>query len=178
LDQHYRQTPQKMARGIALLSVSSTVGALAAKTIGAGLLQATEWRTVCRFGSVAALVGAAAMFGGVQQPETSRNNNSNNNNNNNAALDVATSVTGGERQRQQKSQSSPLVTLKLILSSPVFWMFGIGHSLGYLARGSDRLLGPFLQEIGGISSKLVVQYRSLLFYLIVYYYQIVKTLFF
>jgi len=39
-------------------------------------------------------------------------------------------------------------------------------------------LGPFLQEIGGISSKLVVQYRSLLFYLKVYYYQIVKTLFF
>ena len=141
LDQHYRQTPRKMARGIALLSVSSTVGALAAKTIGAGLLQATEWRTVCRFGSVAALVGAAAMYGGVQQPETSRSRNN--------ALDVAPSVTGGRQQSQ-----SPLVALKSILSSPIFWMIGIAHSLGFLARGSDRLLGPFLQEIGGISSKL------------------------
>lgn len=147
LDQHYRQTPRKMARGIALLGVSSTVGALAAKTIGAGLLQATEWRTVCRFGSVAALVGAAAMYGGVQQPETSRSRNN--------ALDVAPSVTGGRQQSQ-----SPLVALKSILSSPIFWMIGIAHSLGFLARGSDRLLGPFLQEIGGISSTVAAGLTS------------------
>ncbi|MGK3740752.1 MAG: hypothetical protein ACI90V_007602 [Bacillariaceae sp.] len=137
LDQNYRTKPQQMAKGIALLSLSSTFGALAAKTVGAGLLQATNWRTVSRFGSLAALAGASAMYlggGKYQKPVVQKQDN-------------ALSVAGGQQKQ------SPLSSLKMILKNPVFWMIGIGHSLGYLARGSDRLLGPFLQEAGGISSK-------------------------
>lgn len=48
LDQNYRQKPKLRARGITILSISSTMGALFAKTAGSGLLQATEWRTVYR----------------------------------------------------------------------------------------------------------------------------------
>jgi Major Facilitator Superfamily len=129
LDQHYRQKPQLMARGIALLSLSSTLGALAAKTVGAGLLQATDWRAVCRFGSLAALLGAAAMYMGVKNEQVSA------------------------PQHRTSERQSPFASLKSILGNKLFWMIGIGHSLGHLARGSDRLLGPFLQEAASLSSK-------------------------
>jgi hypothetical protein len=139
LDQNYRTKPQQMAKGIALLSLSSTFGALAAKTVGAGMLQATNWRTVSRLGSLVSLLGATAMYlggGKYQKPVVQKNDN-------------VLSVTGGQQKQ------SPLSSLNKILKSPVFWMIGIGHSLGYLARGSDRLLGPFLQQAGGISGKFI-----------------------
>jgi hypothetical protein len=139
LDQNYRTKPQQMAKGIALLSLSSTFGALAAKTVGAGMLQATNWRTVSRLGSLISLLGASAMYlggGKYQKPVVQKK-------------DDVLGVTGGQQKQ------SPLSSLNIILKSPVFWMIGIGHSLGYLARGSDRLLGPFLQQAGGISSKFI-----------------------
>jgi len=163
-DQNYRRKPIEMARGIALLSISSTVGALAAKTFGAGMIQATNWRTVCRLGSLVALVGASAMYLGggkfqkpvpLQQQRQSIINDKHGNYNNRAdAVTTATNVTGGQRKQ------SPLAGLKIILKNPIFWMIGIGHSLGYLARGHDRLLGPFLQEFGGISSTLAAGLTS------------------
>jgi sugar phosphate permease len=136
LDRHYRQNPQLMARGIALLSLSSTLGALAAKTVGAGLLQATNWRTVCRFGSLAALLGAAAMHTGVKD------------NRKRVAVQISVSVND-----ETIKQQSPAAILKSILGNKLFWMIGIAHSLGHLAKSSDRLLGPFLQEAASMSSK-------------------------
>lgn len=138
LDKNYRQKPQLMARGIALLSLSSTLGALAAKTVGAGLLQATHWRTVCRFGSLAAMVGAAAMYFGVHKE---------------APRQTVTVAAVGSTEDIVKRQS-PLASLKAILGNKLFWMIGIGHSLGHLARGSDRLLGPFLQEVASLSGTI------------------------
>jgi hypothetical protein len=150
LGQSYRQSPRRLARGITILSVSSTVGALAAKTIGAGLLQMTNWRTVCRFGSFMALIGATAMyFGGSDTLLLNKNGN------NKDGLEAATRVAPGGQQRQ-----SPLLALRSILKSPVFWMTGMGHSLGSLTRSSDRLLGPFLQEIGGISGTMAAGMTS------------------
>eukprot|EP00539_Tryblionella_compressa_P004229 CAMPEP_0178741162 /NCGR_PEP_ID=MMETSP0744-20121128/4980_1 /TAXON_ID=913974 /ORGANISM="Nitzschia punctata, Strain CCMP561" /LENGTH=617 /DNA_ID=CAMNT_0020393991 /DNA_START=144 /DNA_END=1997 /DNA_ORIENTATION=+ len=141
LDQHYRQKPQLMARGIALLSLSSTLGALAAKTIGAGLLQATHWRTVCRVGSMAALVGAAAMYLGVSGEKRKPS-------------PVPSAAVATKKSHAVKSTQSPFATLKSILGNRVFWMVGIAHSLGSLARGSDRLLGPFLQEATSLSGPI------------------------
>lgn len=142
LNQQYFRNSRLRNRGFTLLSISSTVGALSAKIIGAGLLRATQWRTVCRFGSLTALVGAAAIFffGGQKSNNSSTSSDS--------AVGAATSVSAGGQQLQ-----SPLDSLKVVLGNPIFWMIGIGHSLGHLARTSDRLLGPFLQEVGGISSK-------------------------
>eukprot|EP00536_Pseudo-nitzschia_multiseries_P003289 jgi/Psemu1/318128/estExt_fgenesh1_pm.C_490004 len=138
----YGHDPRKMTRGITLLSLSSTIGALAAKTLGAGLLEATEWRTVCRFGSLMSLVGALVMYflGGVDPTLNNRRNNN---------------VSTGRQKLE-----SPLVAIKGILSNPIFWMFGVGHSLGSLARSSDRLVGPFLQEVGGISGTLAAGLTS------------------
>mmetsp|Transcript_28532 Transcript_28532/g.77232 ORF Transcript_28532/g.77232 Transcript_28532/m.77232 type:complete len:528 (+) Transcript_28532:280-1863(+) len=137
---NYGHNPRKVTRGITLLSLSSTIGALSAKTIGAGLLEATGWRTVCRCGSLIALFGACVMyFIGDVDPALKNKRN-------------------GKVARQRSD--SPLVAMKTIFSNPIFWMFGIGHSLGSLARSSDRLVGPFLQEVGGISGTLAAGLTS------------------
>mmetsp|Transcript_37457 Transcript_37457/g.91064 ORF Transcript_37457/g.91064 Transcript_37457/m.91064 type:complete len:670 (-) Transcript_37457:126-2135(-) len=167
LDHHYRTKPQLMSRGIALLSLSSTLGALSAKTVGAGLLQVTSWRTVCRLGSLAAVVGAAAMYLGVDKmnmaapappaaasPAKQPLGES----------DVATTaVRGGSDAAsavEDSKRQSPLSILKTILSNKIFWMVGMAHSLGYLARGSDRILGPFLQEAASLSSPVAAGLTS------------------
>ena len=147
---HYGDNPRKIAKGITVLSLSSTIGAVCAKIIGAGVLQATEWRTVCRLGSVMALVGSAVMyFGGDVARVAAPSDSSINNDHANSHTNASSSVSADKNKNQ-----SPLVAIKSILSNPIFWMFGFGHSLGTLARSSDRLLGPFLQEVGGISGKL------------------------
>jgi len=147
---HYRQNPRLITRGLALLSISSTTGALFAKTFGSGLLRATQWRTVARFGALMAFIGAMSIyFGGAKKSESSFASSSGD------ARAPATKVTAGGQQQQ-----SPLATLRTVLSNPVFWMVSIGHSLGHISRISDRLLGPFLQEVGGISSTLAVTLTS------------------
>lgn len=158
LDYHYRSNPRLMAKGIALLSLSSTLGALAAKTVGVGLLQTTGWRNVCRLGSVVAIVGAAAMYFGVDKmtlnptlatviavPKQLESDHDSTN-------VMHTCVYSETRSDTSKSQS-PLLILISILTNKTFWMVGMANSLGYLARGSDRILGPFLQEAASLSSK-------------------------
>jgi len=147
MDQNYRQKPRLKARGITILSIASTLGALFAKTFGSMLLNATEWRTVCRFGAMAGLLGAAVMYVCGSAPKSLFEKNS--------GAGIATRVSAGGQQ-----QMSPLVSLKMVLGNPLFWMIGIGHSLGHLAKGSDKLLTPFLQEIGGISSSMAVGLTS------------------
>jgi len=139
LNQHYRHNPKLKARGIALLSIASTLGALSSKTIGTLLLRATEWRTVCQFGALAAFVGATAIFfGGAVKPSKDQS--------------MRSSALGAAATRGGQTRLSPLASLRTVLGSPIFWMASLGHSLGHLSRVSDRVLAPFLQEVGGISS--------------------------
>lgn len=145
LAQHYWGKPQHMARGIAVLGLSSTLGALAAKTFGAALLKYTNWRTVSAFGALIGMAGTAAMYAGV--------------NDNDAPKKVAPSATTTTSQQVDSSSSSsaksqsPLQVLKSILRSKLFWQIGLAHSVGYLARGSDRLLGTFIHEVSALPRK-------------------------
>ena len=139
--QQYKQQPELMARGIAIISLASTTGALAAKTFGAALLQATNWRVVTQFGAGSALLGALAMKIGVSDPQVE-------------ATVESTDRIGAETQNaKQEEKGGGLDALKAIVSNPLFWQIGIAHSLGYLARGNDRLLGSFLQEISNLPRK-------------------------
>jgi hypothetical protein len=136
LDQNYRKKPELMARGIAILSLSSTMGALFAKTFGAMLLKATNWRFVSRCGTGVALLGALSMYFGVSELST-----------------VPSQST--DTSSPPKKATSPIEALKTILGNKLFWMIGIGHSLGYLARGSDRLLITFLHDTSSLPRKSI-----------------------
>jgi hypothetical protein len=70
-----------------------------------------------------------------------------------SAID-GTSTTAADQSSSSSSSSSSTAILKSILGNKLFWMVGIAHSLGHLAKGSDRLLGPFLQEATSLPSKL------------------------
>ena len=155
LHQHYRKIPRLESRGLTHLSIASTVGALSAKSFGSALIRSTQWRTISRIGALAGLLGAAAMYlgGGTASSSASSSRSRSpfgRGSNDGSALGAATRVSAGG---QQKQIQSPLAALKTVLGNPVFWMVGVGHSLGHLSRISDRLLGPFLQEVGGISGK-------------------------
>lgn len=147
LDANYVRKPKLHARGITILSMASTLGALFAKTFGSGLLQATEWRTVYRCGAIMGLLGASAIYLGGTPPKSRFDNYS--------VTSVATKVSSGGQQKV-----SALASLKSVLGNPIFWMIGMGHALGHMARASDKLLTPFLQQVGGISSSMAVTLTS------------------
>ena len=139
--QQYRQQPELMARGIAIISLASTTGALFAKTFGAALLQATNWRTVTLFGAGSAIIGALTMKLGISDPRAPD------------TVESTNSIDAETKNAKQEEKGGGLDSLKAIVSNPLFWQIGIAHSLGYLARGNDRLLGSFLQEISNLPRK-------------------------
>ena len=157
LSQHHRHDPAAFARGITLLSLSSTTGQISAKVIGACLLQHVHWRWVARLSVVVAILGWNI------SRWTSRNM-------------VVNSVLGERRSTMatntteivdaapvmkatsaQSNQPAPTIRQSVgrVLSSKIFWMIGLAHVSGYLTRTSDRILGTFLQEITLLSRKLV-----------------------
>lgn len=139
LDEEYKSTPTVIARSVAMMSLGSYGGALVAKTLGAALLNFTgSWRKVTQCGSVVALVAAFSMMVGIPQPKVQPSHNS------------------YVRQQTDATPPNPLAVLKTILSGRLFWMIGIGHSLGYIVRGSDRLLVPFLHTITGLSREYLL----------------------
>jgi len=57
LSQYYRSNPPAFARGITILALSSTTGQIAAKVVGACLLQYVHWRQVARLSVLMTIVG-------------------------------------------------------------------------------------------------------------------------
>jgi hypothetical protein len=96
--QQYRQQPELMAQGIAIVIslASMTAGgpALAAKTVGTWLLQATiNWRVVTQCGAGMALLGALAMKVGVSNPQVQQN----------AALESSTNIIVGVDEENNRN---------------------------------------------------------------------------
>lgn len=145
LDREHNGDFAKIARGISIMSLSSYCGALAAKTVGATLLNLTgNWRHVTRYGVIMAVIGATTMGRGiVPAPKKS-------------VSTTSSTIKGGAGAET----ANPVAVLKSILSSRLFWMVGIGHSLGYIIRSSDRLLVPFLHEASGFPKHLCASMTS------------------
>lgn len=135
LDDEHPDSPSMIAQGVAILSLSSYCGALAAKIVGAALLNMVDcWRSVTRIGAGVALLGAFTMYAGITPKRKSV-----------PPLSVIAP--------NDNVPTNPISVLKSILTSRLFWMIGIGHSLGFVIRASDRLLVPFLYEATGFSRK-------------------------
>jgi MFS family permease len=150
LDDKHKNSPRSIARGVAILSLSSYTGALAAKTVGAALLNSSGcWRSVTRVGSLVALIGASAMYFGISPPDQKRSLVIQNS----ARVDES---TAGADVRAK----NPISVLKSIVTHKLFWMIGIGHSLGYVIRGSDRLLVPFLHQATGFPRHICASLTS------------------
>lgn len=135
LDEAHKGNPKSIGRGVAILSLSSYMGALSAKTVGAAMLNMSGcWRSVTRIGATVALVGAMAMYFGISPSKRKEKSTD----------EIASFATISPTK-----SSNPAGVLKSILTNKLFWMIGIGHSLGYVIRGSDRLMVPFLHQATG-----------------------------
>jgi hypothetical protein len=149
LSNHHAGNALKFARGVTFLSLASTAAQLLAKTLGAALLKVMNWRQVAQLGAILALIGSVVVQTVV-------------------AKDVASASRKQQQQQQQQhnerslndeeetSIPSVIRKAKSVVSSRLFWIIGIAHVSGFLAKTSDRMMGPFLRDVTGLSCKCMV----------------------
>ena len=141
LANHYKSKPLLFSRGVTFLSLSSTMGQLAAKLLGSTLVSCgVGWRSIARLGAATALAGAIVVR--TLLPSESGKSNT-------RSPRDALSVWGGGVAGIGRGNSSPslLDTFHSVVFSKLFWMVGLGHIAGYLPRTCDRVLGPFLKDL-------------------------------
>ena len=133
LANHYKNQPALFARGVTFLSLSSTTGQLGAKLLGSALVSAgVGWRTVARLGAAVALFGAFVLRTMIpdQQKEVMSPHRA--------------FLAGGS---QPVATPPVLEAVKTVVSHKVFWLVGLAHISGYVARTCDKVLGPFIKEV-------------------------------
>jgi MFS family permease len=125
LSNYYSKAPVKLAAALTALGLSSTSGQIAAKTVGMTLASTLHWRVVAQIGAATALAGGL-LIARAPQP------------------DVAPTPEA------PLSVQSIGASLKAILGSPLFWMLALAHSMAFVARGTDRILGTFFQHMADL----------------------------
>ena len=155
LDQHYNAKPAMVARGVAILSAASAVGALLAKAGGAALIQLSSWRTMARCGAIVSLIGALSMLFGVTAPGPEGAQPTQLQISNNEATQGNDSKPTVGRVKKQS-----LGSLTAVLRNPLFWMIGIAHSVGYIVR-SDSMISTYISSATMLSGEFVVAFYLL-----------------
>jgi MFS family permease len=128
LSNYYAKQPVKLAAALTALGLSSTSGQLLAKFFGMTLSTAFHWRLVAQLGALVAFGGAA----------------------------LISRAPGRDKDAVRLSQKPPFEwrsitqSLKAVLGSPLFWMLGLAHSMSFVCRGTDRILGTFFQQMASL----------------------------
>jgi MFS family permease len=128
LSNYYAKQPVKLAAALTALGLSSTSGQLLAKFFGMTLSSAFHWRLVAQLGGLVAFGGAA----------------------------LISRAPGGAEDTIRQQQKPPFEwrsitqSLKAVLGSPLFWMLGLAHSMSFVCRGTDRILGTFFQQMASL----------------------------
>jgi hypothetical protein len=133
LSNHYSKKPLLFARGVTYLSLASTGGQLFAKTVGSALLQFTDWRRLAQIGGLVGVLGSLVMRFVVAQQMYME--------------EPKHHLFGRSVSSSSASLSGVMNKVKDVLSSRLFWMVGLAHVSGYLARTCDRMMGPFLKDV-------------------------------
>ena len=159
LSRHHRHNPAAFARGITILSLSSTTGQIAAKVVGAGLLQRVHWRWVARLSVIMAMVGwniSAWTSRNMKEPTMPATMATMATTNTTEIVDAAPVMKSSQAHDNNNPPTKLLEptirqSVQRVVSSKIFWMIGLAHVSGYLTRTSDRILGSFLQQITSLS---------------------------
>ncbi|CAB9525224.1 expressed unknown protein [Seminavis robusta] len=128
LSNYYAKEPVKLSAALTALGLSSTSGQLLAKFFGMTLSSAFHWRLVAQLGALVAFGGAMLIS---QAPGRE------------AAAEV-------QKQKPPFEWKSVAHSLKAVLGSPLFLMLGLAHSMSFVCRGTDRILGTFFQEMSSL----------------------------
>lgn len=132
LTNYYEKSPrEQLTAALTSMGLSSTSGQILAKTGGVVLASALQWRFVAQIGA------AIALFGGW-------------------AISMAP-IREGQVAVEKSNESffkSIGTSLQALLTSKLFWMLSLAHSMAFVARGTDRILGTFLHELAGLPQSL------------------------
>jgi len=134
---------RKLMAALTAMGLASTSGAIAAKTGGTVLASTFHWRTIARFGCLIALFGSWIITRAPIQPFQK--------NDLQKYQQEAASKPVGSWLRSAKGSLGALLTSKL------FWMLGVAHSMAFVNRGIDRIMGTFFNDITGFSRKYHVR---------------------
>ena len=135
LANHYAKDPASFAAGITIMSLSSTAGQLVAKALGMTLLQYFDWRTIARFGSLVAVMGALVVRTFI------------------AERPAHVAPPKVEPFEWRRIGSSLKTSGRNVLTNPLFWTIGFAHAMAMLARSSDRVLGTLFQDVTSLPRK-------------------------
>lgn len=124
--------PLKLAAALTALGLSSTSGQIAAKTLGAALASSLHWRVVAQIGAAMALAGGL-IISRAPKPQP----------------DDDVSRSSAPSAPPPLSLQSIARSLRAVLGSKLFWMLALAHSMAFVARGTDRILGTFFQSMAG-----------------------------
>jgi len=131
LSNFYSKSPLKLAAALTTLGLSSTTGMILAKTLGTGLSTTFHWRQVARFGAFMALAGRL----------------------------IISRAPGNNKSVVSTEDKVPLLvsvkeSLHAILTSKLFWLLGLAHSMAFATRGTERILGTFYSHAAGLSQSI------------------------
>ena len=130
LSNYYRKSPLQLAAALTTLGLSSTTGMILAKTLGTGLSTAFHWRYVARFGAAMAMAGSLII-----------------------------SRAPGSKSIAVPQEKVPLLvsikeSLHAILTSKLFWLLGLAHSMAFATRGTERILGTFYNHVASLPQSI------------------------
>ena len=139
----YQNSPERFTKGMTVLTLASTLGALFTKGAGILMLQHFHWRNVCKITAAVALCGAGIMS--VVQHDLTMEPVVQHDLTTDSGLRASIRQRAGLKPAAKPKQVVGIVnSLREVLSSPMFWTVGIAHGMGFLARRSDAFLGSFL----------------------------------
>jgi len=129
LSSYYAKEPVRLAAALTALGLSSTSGQILAKFLGMTLTSsAMHWRQVAQLGALVAFGGAALI----------------------SRAPGRESATLQQQTKPPFEWRSVTESLRAVLGSPLFLMLGLAHSMAFVARGTDRILGTFFQEMAAL----------------------------
>ena len=132
----YQNSPERFTKGMTVLSLASTLGALFTKGAGILMLQHFHWRNVCKVAAAVALCGACVVHAFIKEHDLTTESD---------RLRASIRQRAGLKPASKPKQVIGIVnSLRDVLTSSMFWTVGIAHGMGFLARRSDAFLGSFL----------------------------------
>ena len=133
-----KSSPTKLAAGLTAMGISSPAGAMVAKTVGAVLASWVHWRTVARLGCLVAMLGSYVVSTAPIQPFQQD------------SMDLLHKKYTARPMGAWITRGVVGGAAKALLTSKLFWMLSLAHSMAFVVRGIDRILGTFFSDMTGL----------------------------
>jgi MFS family permease len=133
-----KSSPTKLAAGLTAMGISSPAGAIVAKTMGAALASFMPWWMVARLGCLVAMLGSYVISRAPIQPFQQD------------SMDMLQKKFSARPMGSWITRGVVGSAARALLTSKLFWMLSVAHSMAFVVRGIDRILGTFFSDMTGL----------------------------